>query len=49
MTQDYASYLLELNKKVTYNNSMNNIHNSRNNIVKQGMMNTINRCRKYNK
>ena len=49
VTQDYASYLLELNKKVTYNNSMNNIHNSRNNIIKQGMMRAINRGRKYNK
>ena len=42
--------LLELNEKlISKQIFVRNIPNTRNNIVKQGMMNTINRGRKYNK
>ena len=48
--QNYQNYLLELNKKLTSNPvSVSSIPNTRNNIVKQGMMRAINRGRKYNK
>ena len=48
--QNYQNYLLELNKKLRSNSvSVSNIPNTRNNIIKQGMMRAINRGRKYNK
>ena len=50
VTQNFENYLLELNKKLRPNPvSVSSIPNTRNNIVKQGMMKAINRGRKYNK
>lgn len=48
VSESQKRYLLELNKKLTSKQTfIRNIPNTRNNIVKQGMMSTINRGIKY--